>query len=614
MLEQPMKRPALFALFLVSCQTTSPPPPSTSTSAPVASASAPPPDVAMGPNKAVTAVNAAIRSYWEQNATQPSAEVDDARYLRRVALDLTGLLPTEQQISEFQQDQNPDKRARAVEKFLNSKGYAEHWTDYWDNLLMTADTKGKQIDRLAFRVWLHDKFEKNTSWDKFVTELITATGTSSTGDRSVKDMRLAAAQDVGDTKPDQGVNGAVNWMVRYAQNPQDLAGTASKVFMGVQIQCAQCHDHKTEAWKQDDFRKFTACFMAVRTKPVDGRSKGEVTSFEVTDLDHSVKAPKKNVMQEELKQYQNAKPTALDGTALSSDSGRRKSLAAWMTAKQNPYFAQAFVNRMWQELLGKGFVEPVDDFRPNSPVIAPAALNALKDDFIENGFDVKRLLKNIVLTEAYQRSSQPAKRTDDKTNAALWARYPLKSLSPEVMLDIMLQATDAESAIEKAAGNKVAEYKFALQRQFRFVFDTDDDNNRDDFDGTVSQALMLLNGPVTNIANRAIPGTTLSKTLAAQSSDEEKIKTLYLRTLSRAPRADETARWVTYINEPHEAVKASDNDSNDGPKGKRNKKGKKGPVVAPPLRLPWGPGTAREQAYEDVFWALLNSSEFLFNH
>ena len=284
-----------------------------------------------------------IRVEWNKEGIVPAPAVDDARYLRRVYLDIVGVIPSEQDVRAFLNDTSSDKRARAVAALLDSPKYAENWTTYWDALLMGRGRTDNQqvVDRTAFRQWLKGEFQQNVHWNKFVYDLISATGVNSEGGSYAKAMGIPAnppsppnamarprskkansapgervfgtaavpstvpsstapnanntgsANKLADGKMQDGgtmmadgamtpgsapartvslpapVNGATNWTLKYQGKPQDLSGTASRLFLGVQIQCAQCHDHKTEKWKQEDFRRFTACFVNARPRPVD---------------------------------------------------------------------------------------------------------------------------------------------------------------------------------------------------------------------------------------------------------------------------------------------------------------------------------------------------------
>jgi hypothetical protein len=597
-------------------------------------------------------INQMIRAEWKKENVIPAPPVDDARFLRRAYLDITGSIPPPEAVTAFLADRSPDKRSKAIDGLLNSPKYSDQWTNYWDNVLMGRTVRSQVLDRVAWRQWLHSQFEKNAPWNKFVYDLITATGVNSTGGSYAKVMGLNMPNRPGAAmlnKPGQAgapgsmemsmeggdgastvggkVNGAVNWQLKYAQNPADLSGTASKVFLGVQIQCAQCHDHKTEKWKQDDFRKLTACFMNTRPRPVGTYEKGSIRQVDLEDFNRPFMARNAKAAAGRS-EYLGAQPAALDGTDFSSSSNRRVALATWMTAPDNPWFAEAIVNRVWSHFMGRGFVEPVDDFRPSNPAIMPDLLKKLSDDFVAHDYDLKYLIKQVCATEVYQLSSQPAKQADI-TNK-LWARYRLKPMGPEQLLDSLVTATSLGPVLEKVAGGNIAALKFGMMRQLTFLFDVDEEFEQKDFEGTIPQALLLLNSNLTNRAVTPIPGTALADVLQMQGSDRDKIESLYLRTVSRKPTPAEINKWTAFLNEPRDTItdnsapEAAQTGRAGGGMFNRMQKGaakgmKRGGGGPDPLariagRLNANDASPKEQAYEDLFWALLNSSEFIFNH
>jgi hypothetical protein len=320
-------------------------------------------------------------------------------------------------------------------------------------------------------------------------------------------------------------------------------------------------------------------------------------------------------------EYANAQPAALDGTDFSNSSNRRAALAGWMTAPENPWFAEAIVNRMWSHFMGRGFLEPVDDFRESNPAVMPDLLKKLSDDFVAHDYDLKHLIKTITATQVYQLSSGQAKTNPGNT---LWARYRLKPMGPEQLMDSLVTATNLGPVLERMFGGNLDALKTQLQRQFTFLFDTDEEQEQKDFEGTIPQALLMLNGNITNRGASPIPGAALAEIMSMTGGDEGKIEALYLRTLSRKPTAGELARWTRFIQQPRNVI------VNDSPIGEAvdrrplrmqnaKQQAKRGPGPDPLNRL--GAGrfeamnpTARQQAYEDLFWALLNSSEFIFNH
>jgi hypothetical protein len=285
------------------------------------------------------------------------------------------------------------------------------------------------------------------------------------------------------------------------------------------------------------------------------------------------KTPGRFTKNPDLEPLSRAAPKALDGTDLSQDPNRREALARWITAQQNPWFAKAIVNRLWGAFLGRGFVEPVDDFRTSNPAVAPEALERLAQAFVAEGYDLKVLIRTIASSDAYQLSSQPSKGASD--SAAEWSHFALKPLGPDELLDSVAVATDLDEMLAAKKDSDFAKAKAQLRKQFNFLFDVDEESHPTGFEGTVPQALMLMNGrPVIRVTNTARQGALL-KILSMPEDDSRKLETLFLRTVSRPPTTDEKTRLLPYVSEP---------------------------------------GGRKLERYEDVMWALLNSSEFVFNH
>ena len=568
---------------------------------------------------APSAIDAALRQAWQTASLTPAPRADDSTFLRRAYVDIVGSIPPPETSAAFLASTDPDKRKKAVEALLASPEYSEHWMNYWDDVLMGREVKGPVVDRVAFRYWLRARFEANSPWDRMVRDLVSATGQNSIGGAKVR-VPQAMSVPLGAQVPKQGdedaveldkINGAVNWTLRFEGAPQDLAGNASRVFLGVQIQCAQCHDHKTEKWKQDDFRRFASAFLHHRVDPIDrGKPMGNMKRVEVVDLGKVGNRFAKNA---DVAPIAQVLATALDGTDLEKGDGTRKALATWMTARDNPWFAKAFVNRMWGHFLGRGFYDPVDDMRAVNTPTMPELLDKIAADFVAHVYDIKPLLRTICATEAYQLAASanvegsPRTRGEEKSDPenTYWTRFHLVPLGPEELLNALLRATDLESSAKKAGIQNMDALRLQLVRQYAFLFDVDETDDVPDYSGTVTQALSLLNGQLVGQGARAIPGSTLDDVLAKPGDDASKIDQLVMRVLSRKPTDAERAKWVMYVQIAEKTPKATIPPPKKG-----------GPGAGPLARLgnKGPPVDARRAAYEDVMWALLNSSEFVFNH
>ncbi len=594
---------------LAGCATSSPPP-TPPPSASVAASAAPP---APAPSSLTAAdLDAELREEWQRLGVAKAAPADDATYLRRVWLDLAGTIPPPDVVTAFLADKEPNKRAKAVEGLLASKQHADHMTDVWDRLLLGRQIRRNTVDREAFRSWLHERFARNEPWDKLVFALLTAEGRNT--DKPSGEMGAPTPAAAKETPG--AVNGAVNYIMRF-ENPADLTGTTSRVFLGVQIQCAQCHDHKTEKWKQEQFASLAACFVQTKTVPLEKAGGKGTREFEVRDLKPGERVGGQKKMG--VAEYLRAKPTALDGTDLSGGEGRRKALAAWMTSKDNPWFADAIVNRVWGSLLGHGFVDPVDDLRPGNPAVAGRVMKRLSQDLVAHGYDLRRLYTLITATEAYQLAAAPPK-APGAPEGRVFGRFRPQPLAPEELVDATVAATGIEGMLEQG-GADVQKIKAQVRAQFGFLFDVDEESSNDDeFDGTIPQVLLQINGRLSNQGASVQKGGALATVLAMPGDDAAKVRALYLRVLSREPRADELERWVTFVNAPREWVSTSPPPA----AADAGKKGKKGGAPPDPLarlekkgkgkKAGDKHGDPKRQAWEDMLWTLLNSSEFLFNH
>ena len=578
------------------------------TTAPVA---APPGGKPNASSFGAAAIDSALREAWEKERLTPAPRSDDATFVRRAYLDIVGTIPAPDATSAFVASTDPDKRRKLVDSLLAAPQYAEHWMNYWDDVLMGRELKSNTVDRVAFRYWLRARFEANAPWNRIVSDLVSATGQNSIGGAKVRlPQAMAMTIPLGTSVPQKGdedaadldkINGAVNWTLRFEQAPQDLAGNASRIFLGVQIQCAQCHDHKTEKWKQDDYRRFASAFLHQKADPIDrGKAMGNIKRVELVDLPKVGPRFAKNA---DVAPIALVKATALDGTDLDKGAGTRKALAAWMTARDNPWFAKAFVNRMWGHFLGRGFYDPVDDMRAVNTPALPELLERIAADFAAHDFDVAHLIRTICATEAYQLAASASARSDPENR--LWTRFHLVPLGPEELMNALLRATDLETAAKKSGIQDLDLLRTQLVRQYAFLFDVDETDDVPDYSGTVTQALSLLNGQLVGQGTRSIPGSALDDVLAKPGDDASKVDALVLRVLSRAATEAERTKWVGYVQTAMKTPRATI------PPPKRG-----GPGAGPLGRLgnKAAPVDARRAAYEDVMWALLNSSEFVFNH
>jgi len=493
-------------------------------------------------------------------ATKPTAQrTDDETFLRRVSLDLVGNTPSPEEVTAFALDPSADKRAKAVERLLADSRFGTNWARYWRDVIMVRRTDERsQIVGPTLEAYLTDEFNKNTPWSEIASSFITATG----------DVR------------EKGETALV--MAQMGQAPEIAAETA-RIFMGVQVQCAQCHDHPTDRWKRKQFHELAAFFPRVDARP--DRS-GEKRTFQVVSRDFPQRGPgNPNRPARDTEHYMpDLKDPGAKGTLMqpvlfvtgqkldagATDEQRRDALAGWLTAKKNPWFAKAFVNRIWAEMVGEGFYEPVDDMGPDRVCSAPKSLDILAMAFAQRDYDVKWLYRTIAATEAYQRESRS--RREPGEGAPFVANCP-QPLRADQLYDVLVTALGIkEPEIPRPRGGYANPLQRGPRGEFNRTFGFDPSERRDEVASSIPQALVMMNSPVVNRAINARNAQSVLGQILAETNDDEAVATeLYLRCLAREPKPDELKTCLAHVRET----------------GNR--------------------GTA----FEDILWALVNSTEFL---
>jgi hypothetical protein len=506
-------------------------------------------------------IDGLIARRWAEVEAQPAPVADDAEFLRRAFLDLAGRVPSVAEARRFLQDRQPDKRARLIEQLLGGSRYVAHFTNVWRALLLPEAGNNFQVrlQQASFEKWLKRQVAKNAGYDEMVRDLLTM---PINGRGSPNDL-------FGGGEPTP--------MAFYAAKefkPENLAASVARVFLGVNVECAQCHNHPFAAWTRERFWGLAAFFGGIQSKRTMDLLLPE---RELPDRRELFIPGTERVVQ----------ATFLDGTepVWKSKIGARATLAGWMTGPENPYFARAAVNRLWAYFFGTGLIDPVDEMVGGERKAShPEVLDLLAREFASHRFDVKFLIRTIAATRAYQLSSAAThKSQDDRT---LFARMPLRGLTAEQLFDSVAMATGYRDA---DGDNNVFSEIFGGKRSARSEFLTRFANPSEratESQTSILQALSLMNGKV--IANAT--SLTHSETLAAVAdasfaTTEERIEALYLATLSRKPEARELDRAVQFVTD---TVR----------RGKRKPEAK----------------DASGEALADVFWALLNSPEFIVNH
>ncbi len=505
-----------------------------------------------------TLVDEHVARKWERMGLRPSALAGDAEYLRRVYLDVLGILPTPEEVRAFLKECEAERnssgpaakgqqvpwkaREQLVERVLARPEYADYWTLKWGDLLRNNRARLGEQGMWSFYNWLRAAFRENRPLDQMTRDLVTAQGSTFT-------------------------TGPANYF-RVATNAADQAETTSQVFLGVRLACAKCHQHPFEKWSQDDYWQMAAFFGRVGLK---GSSEfGLFGGEQVVYLRPSaeVRNPRSGrVMQ----------PTPLEGRPTQDAVDTRRSLAAWITAPENRFFARNWVNRYWSYLMGRGIVDPVDDVRITNPPSNSQLLDALANDFAAHGYDVKRLLRNILNSSTYQLSSEPTK--ENRTDEVFYTKYAVKRLGAEELLDALCFATGApEKFPNLPSGFRAVQLPDpGVQSYFLETFGRPDRQIACECERTaepnMAQALHLMNSDFVQNKVAAAQGR-VAKLLAANRADPEAIEELYLVTFSRPPAAAEVERARQIV------------------------------AKAP----------SRKEGLEDLLWALMNSREFLFKH
>lgn len=472
---------------------------------------------------------------------QPSDLADDATFLRRVCLDTIGTLPTPEETREFLADRRPDKRARWIDRVLERPEFADYWALVWSDILLVDRQKLGERGAYEFHHWLREQFVRNRPYDQWVAELITATGNS-------------------------GTNGPAN-LFRAVDTPEELARTVSQAFLGVRIECAQCHHHPFEKWSQEDFYGLSGFFNGLERKPI---APGRVLVYHSGLRETRIPISNKLV------------PTRpLDGVVFTENgSDPRRALAKWLVAAENPWFSKLVANRLWKHFLGRGLIEPEDDIRSTNPSTNEPLLVLLAEQLAAANFDLKSMMRLILNSRTYQLSGATTSNRDDEQN---FSHHYVRRLPAEVLLDAICRATgEPEPFPGRPPGTRAIElWDNRMPSYFLETFGRPERTSPCECgrtsEPTMSQALHLMNAPEVEAKVSSATGR-VARLVRTGASDEAIIDELCLAALGRTPREAER----TIARKLRESARASN------------------------------PVAARQQAAEDFLWTLLNSYDFLF--
>jgi hypothetical protein len=469
-----------------------------------------------------------------------SPKADDAEFLRRVYLDLVGRIPPAEKVVAFLDSKEPDKRAKAVEELLADPRYGRWLAENWVNAMIPRQSNNRFLKSGPLQEWLAENFNKNRPWDKTVTELLTATGT-------------------------QAENAAVTYFV--GNNTVDkMTDSVTKLFLGVRLECAQCHNHPFTDYKRAEYWGMAQFFMKVRLapNPKAAAKKGIAPGI----IESNAKRKKKDALPDSA---QRVPARFLQGASpkLDPSAPYRPVLAKWLASADNPFFARAMVNKMWGHLFGRGLVNPVDDMHKDNAPSHPELLAALTEQFKRHDFDVKYLVRAIVNSETYQRSSRAA--GNNKADVELFSHAAVRALSPEQLYDSLTSVVGTPKFGAKKAFKAKAGKKGPVGPRAQFVnFFYVEGGDPLEYQGGIPQALRLMNSGLLNNTGQVV-NQAVSR---GGNSPPRVVEELYLAILSRRPTGEELERRLAYVR-----------------------------------RQP-----SLQAGYGDLAWALLNCSEFALNH
>ena len=493
----------------------------------------------------------------------PAPRCDDATFLRRAFLDTIGTLPTPEEVRDFLAKTSPEKRDQLIEALLEREEFVDYWSYKWSDVLMLNGTLLRPEALKAYYNWIHAHVEQNTPWDEFVREILTATG-------------------------DSFIEGETNFYALY-ETPEEMTENACQSFLGLSIACAKCHNHPLEKWTNDQYYAMANLFSRVRGKGWGGDRRGGDGRRTTFVIDSG-----------ELIQPRTGKPqppTPLDGEPVPFDDpqDRRVHLAAWLTSPENPYFARAVTNRIWANFMGVGLVESVDDMRTSNPASNDELLEAASQYLIDEKFNLKALMREILISDAYQRSSIPL--PENEADERFYSRYFPRRLNAEVLHDAIVQVSKVPTNFDFVAfpgadrqktdfyplGTRAIQlYDSSVEAYFLKTFGRNSRNivcecERSN-EPSMVQVLHLSNGETVNEKLAASESRAASATVQLENgmSPEALVDDAYLACLARYPRPQERTRFVQILNESSAAE--------------------------------------RRTVVEDLYWALMTSREFVFNH
>ncbi|GEM_PF-1249546 len=571
-----------------------------------------------------------VSQKWKERGLEPSHKINDAEFLRRLYIDVTGRIPNAAEVKQFLENKSKNKRAEKIDELLAADEYGGYMADVWMQILFSYDAK-RRVQAPTYNLVRSEfaaNFNSNRPYSEFVSKLISAQGFVTTNPYAL-------------------------YMGRF-ETPEDAAGNVMKIFTGRQIQCAQCHKHPYEEITQEDFYGVASFFSRRQVLPLLKKDQAQKITNAITrmekqiaklrDLEMEKAEMESNVestteMNEEMmkkEEHKNARkkqidkskkknkgekkknippqwaidslkqrmsdstfkpdllvwdavngqityedngkkntvyPKFLGGASISGDAGidRRDLLAENITVTEQRQLARAFVNRFWKHFFGYGFINPVDDMTADEKGTNPELLELLTNEFVRSNFDIKALFRLIANTETYQLSSTP--NTTNKDDRMYYSRAVLRSMDPVQLSNSLLSSSGYfnQGNMKNKSDDELAKIRFRILQLFVYTFEDDEMNEAEDFSGTISQALLMMNSDMTEKVTEKKPGNFISQIMNKEKDPQERINLLYLNTLGRFPSEKEMEAALTIAGD-------------------------------------------KEDGYEDLQWAMINSSEFVFNH
>ena len=499
------------------------------------------------PREVATEIDRLIQKKLADAKIPSSPAADDAEFIRRIHLDLAGRIPIGERAADFLASKDPTRRAKLVDELLAHLEYGRHFGILWHNRIVPLNFENSREFKRPFFMWLADSFQKNRRWSAMVSDLLLAEG------------------DIAQTPALSFYMSPANTMEGYVHADR-VAGTVSELFLGVNLRCAQCHDHPFAKWKQTEFWETAAFFGRVGFTKKFGEKK-VVESKEViarggekpvARADASIQIPGKSKI---------VKARFLKGELPDLDPEKpfRPAFVTWLTSPKNERFAAAAVNRMWHHFFGRGLVNPVNDMHEDNPATHPELMQMLTREFIASGHDFQHLIRCIVLSETYQRTSRPV--ADNKKDQEFYSHATLRQLNGEQLFDslfMVLESVRYDKDLLKSVTNPGRDHWLQALSDIRH------DLAPTRYTHGVPQALRLLNSSLTN--GGEVP--VIRKLLKDKTPRDKALDVLFLEVLARYPTAEERKDFTTFLTETQDPM----------------------------------------TAYRNVWWVLLNTSEFAVNH